>query len=83
LKEIAAGMQAEDAYRPFILAPLEVIGVDAFEESAVRLKVRIKTAPLKQWFIGRELRRRLLEALEERGIQLFSPQRTLTMTSRP
>lgn len=82
LKEIAAAMQAENAYRPFILDPLEVIGVDAFEENAVRLKVRIKTAPLKQWFVGRELRRRLLESLEERGIRLFSPQRTLTMTSR-
>jgi moderate conductance mechanosensitive channel len=79
LEEIAAAMQAEDAYAPFILEPLEVIGVDAFEEHAVRLKVRIKTAPQKQWFIGREFRRRIHATLRERGIEMWSPQRTVTL----
>ena len=74
-------MQKEDAYKPFILEPLEVIGVDAFEENAVRLKVRIKTAPLKQWFVGRELRRRINEALRERGIEMWTPQRTVAIPS--
>jgi small conductance mechanosensitive channel len=79
MKEIADGMLREDAYQPFMLEPLEVIGVDAFEENAVRLKVRIKTAPLKQWFVGRELRRRIHKALQERGIEMWSPQRTITL----
>ena len=83
LTAIAAGMQAEDAYQPFILDPLEMIGVDAFEENAVRLKMRIKTAPQKQWFIGREFRRRAYEALQERGIQMWSPQRTLALPTQP
>jgi moderate conductance mechanosensitive channel len=78
---IAATLQEEDAYRPFILAPLEIIGVDAFEEHAVRLKVRIKTAPLKQWFVGRELRRRVLRAFAERGLEMWTPQRTVTLNT--
>src|SRR6185295_6259228 len=41
MKEIADGMRREDAYQPFMLEPLEVIGVDAFDETAVRLKVRL------------------------------------------
>jgi len=82
LKEIADGMQAEDRYTPFILAPLEVIGVDAFEEHAVRLKVRLKTAPLKQWDVGREFRRRINKGLQEHGIQMWSPQRTVTLTQK-
>jgi small-conductance mechanosensitive channel len=82
LKEIADGMQAEDRYMPFILAPLEVIGVDAFEENAVRLKVRLKTAPLKQWDVGREFRRRINKGLQEHGIQMWSPQRTVTLTQK-
>ena len=69
--DAAAGIQREDAYQPFILAPLEVIGVDAFSETAVRLKMRIKTAPLKQWMVGRELRRRLMVALQQHGIQMW------------
>jgi moderate conductance mechanosensitive channel len=81
LQEIAAAMQTEDRYQPFMLAPLEVIGVDAFEETAVRLKVRLKTAPLKQWLVGREFRRRLHKAFEERGIQMWSPQRTRAVPS--
>lgn len=82
LQAVADGLQADDAYRPFILEPLEVIGVDAFEETAVRLKVRIKTAPLKQWFVGREFRRRVNKALREQGVDMFSPRRT-TVVSIP
>jgi small conductance mechanosensitive channel len=79
LQEIAAQMAREDAYRPFMLAPLEVIGVDDFEEHAVRLKVRLKTAPSKQWFIGREFRRRVYGRLRELGIELWSPQKEISL----
>ena len=79
LKTIADGMQREDEFTPFMLEPMEVIGVDAFEEHAVRLKVRIKTAPQKQWLVGREFRRRINKALQERGIEMWTPQRTITL----
>jgi len=81
LREIGEELQHDDAYMPFILEPLEVIGVDAFEETAVRLKARIKTAPLKQWFVGRELRRRLKKRLEQRGVELWSPQKTVAINT--
>jgi len=79
LKAIVAKMMTEDAYQPFILATLEVIGVDAFERDSVRVKVRIKTAPLRQWFVGREFRRRLNIAFQERGIRMWSPQQTVSV----
>src|SRR3954462_2098391 len=78
LVKVADELRRDDAYRPFILEPLEVIGVDAFEEKAVRLKVRIKTAPLKQWFVGRELRRRINKGLQAAHVDLWSPTRTVT-----
>ena len=81
VKRVADELQQDDAYKPFILEPLEVIGVDDFEPTAVRLKVRIKTAPLKQWFVGRELRRRLNRAFSEEGIEMFSPTRTVTLST--
>jgi len=81
LREVGEELQHDDAYMPFILEPLEVIGVDAFEETAVRLKARIKTAPLKQWFVGRELRRRLKKKLEQSGVELWSPQKTVAVSS--
>jgi small-conductance mechanosensitive channel len=76
VRDIVGGMQAEDRYNPFVLAPLEVIGVDSFDEQGFRLKLRIKTAPLKQWDVGRELRRRILHAFQQRGIRMWSPTRT-------
>jgi small conductance mechanosensitive channel len=81
MKQIADEIWKDDAYRPFILEPLEVIGVDAFEENAVRVKVRIKTAALKQWFVGREFRRRVNKAFRAAGIQMWSPQRTFAVNS--
>jgi small conductance mechanosensitive channel len=76
LKQIGGEMQKDDRYKPFILAPIDVMGVDSYDESALRLKLRIKTAPLKQWEVGRELRRRIAKALYERGVHMWSPQRT-------
>jgi small conductance mechanosensitive channel len=81
LETVGEELQQDDAYRPFILEPLEVIGVDEFEPTAVRLKLRIKTAPLKQWHVGRELRRRVNRAFAEQGIEMYSPTRTLTVST--
>jgi moderate conductance mechanosensitive channel len=81
LKGIADHMQVEDDFKEFMLEPMEVIGVDSFEEHTVRLKVRLKTAPQKQWFVGREFRRRINKALRERGIGMWSPQRTIELGS--
>ena len=64
LRATGQELEQDPAYRPLILAPLEVWGVDAFLDTKVTIKIRIKTVPLKQWDVGRELRRRILRALE-------------------
>jgi small conductance mechanosensitive channel len=83
IKKLADEMRNEDAYKPFILAPLEVIGIDSFDENGVKLKLRIKTAAQKQWEIGRELRRRIAHELSTRGIHMFSAQRTTVVPPPP
>lgn len=83
LKEIADGMQKDDAFAPFILEPLDVIGVDAFEPNAVRLKVRIKTAPLRQWYVGREFRRRIYKDLLKGGVELWAPVKSVSVSPKP
>ena len=70
VRRVGADLQSDSAWAPFILAPVEVFGVDAFTEKAVLLKLRIKTVPLKQWDVGRELRRRLKKLMDEEGIGL-------------
>jgi small-conductance mechanosensitive channel len=35
--------------------------------------------PLKQWEVGRELRRRILKVFDEQGIEIPFPERVVTM----
>jgi moderate conductance mechanosensitive channel len=79
LREVGAEMQNDPRFAPSILGPLEVLGVDAFADSAVVLKFRIKTMPLKQWEVGRELRKRIKKRFDLEGIEIPFPQRVVTM----
>lgn len=78
LRKTAAELQADPKFGPFVLDALEVLGVDAFADSAMILKVRIKTMPLKQWEVGRELRRRIKKAFDAAGIEIPYPTRVVT-----
>ena len=83
VREAARSLQDDPAFRPHILEPLEVLGVDAFEASQVTLKVRIKTVPLKQWDVGRELRKRVARIFGERQITIPFPQMSLHLRREP
>ncbi len=77
VRELAGQLQTEPGFKEMILEPLEVIGVDQFGESAVILKMRIKTRPIQQWAVGRELNRRIKKRFDELGIEMPYPHRTL------
>ena len=73
LKDVGAALQQDPRFGPFILEPIEIFGVDAFTEWAMHIKLRIKTVPLKQWEVGRELRKRIRKALNDHGVQVPYP----------
>ena len=77
LIEIGEALRADPEYGPDILEPLEVLGVDAFQDSAVVIKARLKTLPIKQWRVRREFNRRLKQRFDELGIVIPFPHRTL------
>jgi len=68
MRDAAATLEADPEFKPHILAPLDVYGIDAFQDAQIVVKARIKTVPLKQWLVGRELRRRIAKVFAERGI---------------
>jgi small conductance mechanosensitive channel len=78
LQAVDAEMQADAAYTADMLAPIEILGVDRFTDSAVVLRARLKTRPLKQWSIGREFNRRMKKLFDARGIEIPFPQRTIS-----
>lgn len=77
LKEIAAELQTDPAFGVDILAPLEMLGVDQFADSAVIIKCRIKTNPIQQWRIGREMNRRIKKTFDAKGIEIPFPHQTI------
>jgi len=79
VQEAAAELQRDPAFTPHILEPLEVLGVDDFAASSVALRFRIKTVPLSQWNVGRELRRRIKKAFDREGLRIPVQQVEVTM----
>jgi small-conductance mechanosensitive channel len=77
LREIDVGMRRDPAYQSDMLEPLEIWGLERFDESAVIIRARLKTRPIQQWRIGREFNRRMKKTFDERGIRIPFPQRTL------
>ena len=77
LVQIGKEMESEEPYKSAILEPLQVLGVEKFDESQMVIRMMVKTVPLKQWDVGRELRRRIKIRFDEKGIQLPFPHRVL------
>lgn len=77
LKEVGGNLQSDSQFGQHILEPLEMLGVDAFADSAVIIKCRIKTKPIQQWTIGREMNRRIKIAFDAKGIEIPFPHQTI------
>jgi moderate conductance mechanosensitive channel len=77
LQEIAQQMYREPKWRDRMVGLPEVLGVDNLAHTGMTIRVWIKTQPLQQWAIGRELRLRVRVAFEEHGIQIGIPQQAL------
>ena len=77
LSQIGEELASEVPYQSAILEPPQILGVERFGESEMVIRMTIKTAPLKQWEVGRELRKRIKARFDERGIQMPLPHRVL------
>jgi small conductance mechanosensitive channel len=77
LKEIDTELQNDPDFKEDILEPLEIFGLNKFDDSAIVIKARITTKPIKQWRIGREFNRRLKKKFDEKDIEIPFPHRTI------
>jgi small conductance mechanosensitive channel len=77
IEAVGQDLLQDPAFKDDILAPIEVVGLDKFADSAIILKARIKTKPSKQWRVGREFNRRLKKKFDELGIEIPFPHVTL------
>ncbi len=70
LTQVGADLRRDPQFAPDLLEDLQVVGIEDFADTQVKLTLRIKTAPGKQWQVSRELRRRIKKTFDERGIQM-------------
>ncbi|UCD64236.1 MAG: mechanosensitive ion channel family protein [Candidatus Zixiibacteriota bacterium] len=79
IKGVDEDLRSDAEFKDDILEPIEVFGLDQFADSAIIVKARTKTRPIKQWRIGREFNRRLKKKFDERNIEIPFPHVTLYM----
>ena len=81
IAELGTELQREEAWAPVILRPLEMFGVDSLGDNGVVIRFRIRTAPMQQWAVAREMNRRIKRRFEEAGIELAFPSQTLYLSA--
>lgn len=77
IREVAAEIRADATLGPLILDELDLAGVDAWAESSVMIRFRIKVKPLQQWTVKRAFLLRLKQAFDRLGIEIPFPHLTL------
>jgi small conductance mechanosensitive channel len=77
LREIDEGLRRDPAYSRDILEPIDVQGLERFEDSAVVVRATLKTTAGQRARIGREFNRRMKKLFDERGVEIPFPCQTL------
>jgi small conductance mechanosensitive channel len=77
LLEIGRDLRRDPAFGPLILDDPEMLGVDNLADSSVILKFFLKTRPLQQWTVKREMLRRIKKRFDELGIEIPYPHQTV------
>jgi small conductance mechanosensitive channel len=77
LIDLGKELRRDPEFSPFILDDPEMLGVDQLGDSSVIVKFLIKTRPLKQWAVKREMLRRIKDRFDELGIEIPFPSRTI------
>ena len=77
LREIGEELRADETFSKDIIAPVEINGLDRFDDSAVVIRARLKTRPGAQWRVKREFNRRVKFKFDEQGIEIPFPHTTI------
>ena len=81
--ETAEGLWHDPDWEGKVLEQPEVWGLEAIGADGLLLRLVLKTAPLEQWSVAREVRERLIAAFDAAGIEIGVPQRQVRAVSEP
>lgn len=77
IMDAAASVWRDQLENATILEEPEIWGVERFGESAVAIRLVVKTEPGEQWAASREIRQRVKAAFDAEGITIPFPQRVV------
>jgi small-conductance mechanosensitive channel len=81
LKEVAHDVWEDEEFRGLIIEEPEVWGVESMTADAVNVRVTLKTAPMEQWAVAREMRERIKARFDHEGIEM--PHRLISRLDMP
>ncbi|QTF93794.1 MAG: mechanosensitive ion channel family protein, partial [Halomonas sp. BM-2019] len=82
MQETAQALRQDPMMRHYIWSPLEMQGIQAFEEGCPVLRMRFRTAPEMQWDVSRAFNLLLRQRMEEQGLDLAMPRLSVSMEGR-
>jgi small conductance mechanosensitive channel len=77
LKDVAHEVWEDEDFRKVIIEEPEVWGVQEMTPDWITVRVTLKTAPLEQWGVAREMRERIKARFDHLGIELARPARVI------
>jgi len=75
LREVAHDLWEDDDFKGVVIEEPEVWGVEDLTPDGVIVRVTLKTAPLEQWRVAREMRERIKARFDFEKIEIPYPQR--------
>jgi small conductance mechanosensitive channel len=77
LTDVSHELAGDPEWGPLILEEPEVWGVENLAADGVVVRLVVKTKPLQQWSVARQLRERIKVRFDAEGIEIPNPQRTV------
>jgi small conductance mechanosensitive channel len=77
LKDVAHEVWEDEEFKHLIIEEPEIWGVQDMTPDWITVRVTLKTAPLEQWAVAREVRERIKARFDHEGIRLARPARVL------
>ncbi|WP_236995508.1 mechanosensitive ion channel domain-containing protein [Halomonas huangheensis] len=79
MQETARELRQDPMMRHHIWSPLEMQGIDRFEDGCAILRMRFRTSPEMQWDVSRAFNMMLKQRMEEMGVHLGAPRLSVSM----
>jgi small-conductance mechanosensitive channel len=83
LETAAAEMRGDPSWSQALVDGPRILGVQAFDRSALTVRLQVRTAPTRQDEVSRELRRRIQIEFQRQGLPLSSVQRFELVSASP